>query len=483
MNEQEPESNRHRTGNGGKQEASSSSEQDSSVSHRAPPTPIRLSEGEPFKRLVTNEERPLSSAPAGVENVSEPSMNMTNVEQLGWSEAELKDFPPARELKVTLQNIMNSTLGPAIDLSLVLTSKEIYSWFYESYVQLTSLRLFRRRFGGFVEIVPEDQLRGDEVENIVLNFTAEPAKTWLNECLVKEFFGSDPDDIISFIVRSINLDCYLSVQVDEYHIPSKRSHGRREFVHPTLVYGYDNETRTLLALGFDTKGIFTKLTFSYDDFRRAYASAKRISQNSPFNRPLVTLIKVKTPQRHRYPFGVGRFLWELEDYLSSTIDSAKRYKLTSFLPSNADMEGMTRFGFSVYEHFDIGLQQLSCGNSWMDYNSMHVLFEHKRFLLEAFRFIIHEYQIEGKLVALTNDFESVAQEFHSMRWKFIRYNFTKDSKLIRQIIDQIGPAREIERELLQRIHDQIQSDCQHLLLEDSHYVAHQPVSGDLRGRK
>jgi hypothetical protein len=396
--------------------------------------------------------------------VPEPPLTTTNLEQ--WKDSlarEMKELPKSLELKVTLQNLINVNLDHALSLSIILAHEEIYPWFYESYIQLYSVRLLRRRVAGFIEIVSERERRGDEAENVVVLFLATPGADWLDECHVKMFFGSEPDDIISFILRSINLGCYLRVEVDEYYLPNKRSYGRRQFIHPAMVYGYDNEHRTLKILGFDANGYFTKLTFDYDDFRRAYESARLANPDSSVSRGLVLLVRMKTlkPLRSRYPFSVKRFLREMENYLSSRVDSAKKFSLTTFLPADADADAAFRFGRGVYEHFELGLENLALGNTgMMDYNSMHTLFEHKRFLRAAFGFVISEYNIEGRLVELTRDFEGVVQEFHSMRWKFIRYNVTKDSRLIRQIIEQFGAAREKEHKLLLRLHDQIHADCQ-----------------------
>ena len=392
---------------------------------------------------------------------------MTNLEQWERSYAELlKDVPPALELRVTLQNLVNVNLDHALNLSIVLADEHLYPWFYESYVQLFSVRVLRRQIAGFVEIVSENDRRGDETENIEVNFVANPGSRWLNECHVKMFLGSEPDDIISFIIRSINLGCYLRVQVDENYLPGKRSYGRRQFIHPAMVYGYDNESRQLKVMGFDAKGFFTKLTFSYDDFMQAYESARRLNPDTAVSRGLVLLVRPKKPRDKGspYPFSVAMFLTQLNNYLSSRIESSLKFDLTAFFPQGSDVDARFRCGHSVYEHFGMGLEEIARGNTeTMDYKSMHTLFEHKRFLRAAFGFIMSEHRIEGRLDQLVKDFENVSQEFHSMRWKFIRFNFTRDTKLITQIIEQFNTVKDKEHQLLRQIHDQLQEDCRLLL--------------------
>jgi hypothetical protein len=373
-------------------------------------------------------------------------------------ERALGHVAAARELRITPQNTINYTLDNAMALSVILAREETRPWFYESYVQLYSLRVLRRPAAGFHELAQDIQLPGGEVESIAVHFAVTPAKTWFSECRVKKFFGSEPDDIISFIAKSINLGCYLRLEMDEYHLPDKRSFGRRQWVHPTLVYGYDDEAKAVLGLGFDTKS-FTKLSFSYDDVRRAYDSARRITQELSLDRGLVSLIRMREPPR-RYPFSVRRFLRELEGYISSTTDSARKYYLTAFLPASVDVDAAVRLGFGVYDHFEEGLRRLLLGHTGMTYASMHALFEHKRFLLEAFRFIISEYGSGSRVVELADDFQRVVAAFNSMRWKYIRYDMTKDPRMVEEVIEQLASAKAEERELLQRIHEQMQSDYQ-----------------------
>src|SRR5205085_3424469 len=245
--------------------------------------------------------------------------------------------PAARELRVTPQTIINYTMDNAMALSIILARPEPLGWFYEHYVQLYSLRLPRRPVSGFYDPVTDKELRGGEIDTIGIHFAVMSGRTWFEECLVKRFFGDDPDEIVAFILTTINRGFYLRLTLDEYYVPNKRSFGQRQWVHPTLIYGYDNDAQTALGLGFDTRS-FTKLTINYDDLRRAYESARRIALDDPSSpRALVSLIRMREPPR-RYPFSVARFARELHGYLSATIDSARKFYLTTFLPAHVEVD-------------------------------------------------------------------------------------------------------------------------------------------------
>jgi hypothetical protein len=411
---------------------------------------------------------------------------MGEEERQGWVEQVIEErlasFPPARELRIAAQNLINVNLEHALLLSIILAHEETYPWFYENYVQLFSLRLFRRYVAGIVQLVPEAELRGDERDEIILQFALRPGSFWLRECYLKKFLWDDPEHILRFIVASINKGCYLRIEADEFYLPNKRRYSREHFVHPTLIYGYDNTTSTLHALGFNAQAFFTKLTFRYDDFSQAYASARALAQADATTRDdaLVGLIKMRG-RRARYPFNLDRFLQALTGYLSATFDSAKKYDLLNFLPPEIDVDATVNFGFKVYEHFEAGLQQLLRGQAVMDYKNIHLLYEHKRCLLETFRFIMADYQVGAPFGRLVEDFQRVVQQFHSMRWKYLRYTITHDTQLVAQLIEQIGAVKKDEGELLMRMHEQLQAACLRLSAGSDGQAQHQRLDYLTRG--
>ncbi|HEU4596534.1 MAG TPA: hypothetical protein VFS10_15465, partial [Pyrinomonadaceae bacterium] len=343
-------------------------------------------------------------------------------------------------------------------LCIILADEETHPWFYESYVQVYSLHLLREKADGISRIVARDGSGGGAVETIALHFFTRPAKEWLKQCRPKDFSGSDPEDIFDFAVRTLNAGCYLRVELNEFHLPCKQAFGKYNFVHPNLVYGYNHDAGRFLGIGFDQYGFFAKQTFGYDDFARAYASAREITERNWSEKPLVLLFK-NVPPRDPYPFSVERFLAELRGYLDSRMDSRQSYPLLDELPPQARERQMVKFGFEVYDHFELGVTHLLAGRKTMTYNAAHLLYEHKRALADAFKFVVSEYKLGGRVVDLLHEFEKVAHRFHVARSKFLRYDFTKKVGLIAEARDIVAAAKGEERQLLLRLHDQIQQDC------------------------
>src|SRR6185295_9479931 len=248
----------------------------------------------------------------------------TEIETLR-AERFLNKRPQARQLKIKLQQDINFNLHQALPLCILLANDNIYPWYYENYVQLYSTHTIRKYVAGAF-IVDENTSNIEERGVVALNFLATPYR-WLKAFTLKPFLGGDPDDILDFIIRSLNLDCYLKIEVDEHHLPNKARYKKDCFIHPTLIYGYDNLSQKLMGIGYDQNMFFSMQTFDYDDFSKAYASAKQVFD--PLNSGLVTLIKPKAIG-HKYAFSVERFLKELYHYLYSIKDSEKAYYLFSF---------------------------------------------------------------------------------------------------------------------------------------------------------
>jgi len=409
-----------------------------------------------------HQETPGDSSPAAstqsnmdAHAVKHPAGEGIAVEQ-AQAESHPVEIAGARELPVTAQNYINMNLDQAFPLCIILTNEKTLPWVYESYVQLFSTRLFRKDVAGFRELTSAEETEEPGVADITLNFQARPLSEWLKTAYIKEFLGTEPEDIIAFAIRSINLGCYLRIEVDEFYLPNKKPYGLRQFIHPILIYGYDNNSGILLGIGFDAQGFFTKLTFKFEDFRRAYQSSVSTVAAKLNGRPLVMQLKFRIV-RDTYPFSIERFTSELGNYLRSEKNSKESYHLLKFLPQGTEESGNVKWGFGVYEHLDDGLKDQLAGKKSIQYREFHLLFEHKRVLSDALKFIISEFKVRGKLVELSEDFEKVAHAFHNVRWKYFRFQYTHNIRLIEEIVETLDVARRDEHDILSRVYEQLQS--------------------------
>ncbi|MDF2868736.1 MAG: hypothetical protein K0R05_311 [Anaerocolumna sp.] len=47
------------------------------------------------------------------------------------------------------------------------------------------------------------------------------------------------------------------------------------YIHPSLLYGYDDNRRLLKGIGFEESGIFTYLEYDYEEMQKAFINGKK----------------------------------------------------------------------------------------------------------------------------------------------------------------------------------------------------------------
>jgi hypothetical protein len=357
----------------------------------------------------------------------------------------------ARRLPIRLQHDVTANLYQALPLCIILANDHMRPWFFEEYVQLFSL-YSRRKYRAGIRLLDAEPEATDE-ESIVVNFLAWPA-TWLKEVALKEFFGQDPEDIQSLLVRSIELGCYVKLEVDEYYLPSKIYYGTSNFIHPTLIYGYDDRAREFYGLGYDRDLLFVALTYGYLDLQNAYASARK--HHEELKAGVVTLMKPKA-MRQPYPFSVQRYAAALYNYLYSRKDEARTYRLHSFLPADAEAKGHLKFGFDIYSHVERSLDRAANVRGDEVYKNLHLLYEHKRALRQGLQHLAAAMGGNGELTDLLRDFDHVVDRFQAIRITFFRNQHVEDRKAARDILNMLMQSKEEEWNVLGRIHEWLEA--------------------------
>ncbi|PZD96849.1 hypothetical protein DNH61_06530 [Paenibacillus sambharensis] len=86
----------------------------------------------------------------------------------------------------------------------------------------------------------------------------------------RKLFTDAQIDLKHFIVTCIDNDKFVEVSLDEYYIPVKSSFQHTHYVHPTLIYGYNLNKQTYLAVGFDNAMIFREIEIAFSDLANGF---------------------------------------------------------------------------------------------------------------------------------------------------------------------------------------------------------------------
>ncbi len=307
----------------------------------------------------------------------------------------LEKYPPSMELQVVLQKDITTFLHRSLPLCMVLAFEKYKPWFYSNFIQIFSFTNDK----GNVELnflEPRDCC-SEIVDMICLGF---PMLTHV-------------DNILDYIIKNINMGYYLIINVDENYLPNKLSYNRGHFIHPSLIYGYDNEKKQLKAIGFN-QNIFQEITFDYAQFNEAYENGKLYYQYSaPWTEwSAIQLLRPKKFEKE-YPFNHERFIKELKNYTLSIGDSIRLYSFEYY-------EDQVEYGLNVYDVFIQSMEDLLQGKITSDYRAIHLLCEHKKCIYDRIEYVISRYNLEGEIVAQHEEYKKVVNQSDIIRIKVLK---------------------------------------------------------------
>ncbi|HEX3029117.1 MAG TPA: amino acid adenylation domain-containing protein [Clostridia bacterium] len=353
---------------------------------------------------------------------------------------EIGEYPAAKELKVVIQKEITTYLHRSLPLCAILAYDKYLPWYYNNFIQIFSFT----DSSGYVELnylEPRDCFI--EIADVV--------------CLGYHLLKKEKS-IIDFIIEKLNMGYYLVMNVDEFYLPNKWDYRKNHFVHSSLIYGYDNGTKQLKAVGFNQERLFTGITFSYGEFIDAYENGKIHYKNyAPWCAwSAVQLIKPKSFDGE-FPFSTIGFIKELQDYLLSGSDLRRLY---SFEYQPVQVE----FGFKVYDVLLRNLQNLLDGKLTIDYRAIHLLSEHKKCLYDRLGYVISKNQLTGKSVELQEQYLEIVEQWNDIRLQYLAQSYsefdaqrlTKEQKsMLHNVIEKVNDVKEKEYEVLQKVIEQL----------------------------
>ncbi len=356
---------------------------------------------------------------------------------------KIEEYSHSKKLKIVTQRNITTYLHRSLPLCVVLAYDKYLPWYYSNFIQIFSFT----DESGYVELnylEPRDCC-SEIVDMVCLGYNL----------LKKE------ECIIDFIIEKINMGYYLIMNVDEYYLPNKGDYRKNHFVHPSLIYGYDNDIEQLLGIGFDKERLFSEITFDYSQFSEAYEKGKIHYKNyAPWcGWSAIQLMRPKSFEEE-YPFSIDRFLKELKNYLFSIGDSIRMY---SFEYNKKQVE----FGFKVYDVIIRNLENLLQGKLTIDYRALHLLSEHKKCMYDRLNYVISKNKLTGRVIKLHMEYLKVVELSNDIRLKYLAQSFTRfdSSKLsqeqesmIKNVIEMVEELKNVEYSLLLEIYEQLKLD-------------------------
>lgn len=361
-----------------------------------------------------------------------------------------------KQLEINLQDEITSYCHHAIPLCVVLSDEKFYPWLCSHFTQIHGMTT--------------------ETGYLIMDFTEHwaPYRLFTEQKFLGYLELEGVTDIIQFVKNEIDHDTYVSLYVDEYYLSQKESYMQQHYVHPSLIYGYNDETRTFQAAGYNEDSVFTGITFDYDAFALAYIEGKNHYQESMpwIGNMIMELIKRKE-YRKKYPFQYEQFMKNLGEYLQGKSNEEIVYCQrvgTLFLGGKAGYEASAIvYGKDVQLELERHVRELFEGKITFDYRPVHLLFEHKKSLYRTLTYIKENKVLSQGLIKLIERYKEVIDYAQQARFLYLDeameqklvgindYTFLKkpDDTVIQKILDALEQVRNLEMELLPQIYDKL----------------------------
>mgnify|MGYP000848154931 CR=1 FL=1 len=342
-----------------------------------------------------------------------------------------------KELKVKLQHNINLYLHHALPLCVITADEKLIPWFYEHFIEIFS-RTFDNGYvsGNYLEYWAPFRVLCEEEVHMGIAFMAQ----------VK--------DIVEYVVEKIDMDYYVSINLDEYYIPSMRAYKEKHDISSALIYGYDNNKNHLLAIGFDQNMTFTKMIFNYVDFTLAYGSVKMYYKDSaPWcETEVIDLLKLSN-FKTSYPFSLSRFLPKLYNYIYSVRDDA-----IAFSRMQLGNDSSFKYGLDVYDDLIDHLE----GKKESDYKLIHLLYESKKAIYDRLQYIIENVCLTERFESDINRYSDVVKRMGMSRMGYLKIQeqiemgrkCTADKE---KMISALKETKNEEKQLLSSIYNELKA--------------------------
>ncbi|WP_419871400.1 hypothetical protein [Candidatus Pristimantibacillus sp. PTI5] len=248
-------------------------------------------------------------------------------------------------------------------------------------------------------------------------------------------------DVITFITDAIDMEFYVHMKVNHKYLPISRVYQKRDMGHDLLIFGFDKELRILdVADNFTGKFEYKKCTF--EEFLEAY-NHQAITNLGNYEKVLL----IKANKTAKYEFDLLKIADSLNDFLASR---DTRIRDDQSLTWAGDLTlGINTYD-KIIEHLDLLLE----GKTFYDHKPFHVLWEHKRCMVQRIELMMDKKIIrEQRILASYKEIEDKTLIFRNI---ILKYSMKPDPGSIHNLKSELQAMKLSESALIHEILEQIQ---------------------------
>lgn len=264
----------------------------------------------------------------------------------------------------------------------------------------------------------------------------------------KSLINSKWENIVEFIIDSINMDYYVYMLVDQYYLSSSDAFQRLRHPHDIFIYGYDSSKKIFNVADNMRSGRYVFSTCSFDELEQAYMMlAKDQDIIYPFNpdEGFNQSIKLLSLNAHmEYKFNINYVIKSLLDYLESklTMNEIHQYRESH------------SYGVSTYSDVCEYVYLLEKDLVDFDIRSFHLIYEHKKLMRIRIDFLKTTHFLKDTDM-LMKQCQKLEMETLTLRNLAIKYSLNRKVALLAEIVKRLKVIKELDHNLGYNILDSL----------------------------
>ncbi len=320
-------------------------------------------------------------------------------------------------------------------LSMILSDEQMYSWFYERFINIVIC---------------------NDIVDFVDNINYEGIISHLRSYSLEEMRQIKLPDIVE---KTVCNDGFLMIWVDEYDLSCSIRYNNSHYVHPLLIYGYDDDKEIYNVWFFDINNGFRTVEIKQKEMEIAILDAAIYYMRGGTEviiSSLVNIFQVLTVLP-KLPFNINVFISHLRDYLFGINNIfTERYSL---IKPEFCKRGNVVYGVNVYKKI---IEIINDANwiSYFPYKSLYDFVIHKEFLLRRLKYIQRCYNTSDEYMECINKIEYVKNSLEKIRILSMKMQvregnhpalLNKSNEFVLKFTQALEKAYDIEIEVIPKI--------------------------------
>lgn len=315
-------------------------------------------------------------------------------------------------------------------LSIIGNYEEAYLWIFSNYIQLYMKRDYKDDRADFYFPFPYELGFADNCRWI--------QEQKINRNIIHEKWGT----IINFIIDYINSNNYIHTMINYFYLSISKNFNKNDFHHDILVYGYDLDEKVFYTSDFSNGGKYTNKKISFSDFSEAFYGYN-LSEEEDYLHGMVRLYEFN--KKYNYIFNIKNIINNIKEYLSG--NAPEYWNIFNY----EDKED-TFFGVKVFCALKEYIEKAHKNDQYIDIRPVYMIYDHTKLMHLRMKYLIEKGYFRENNIIIFKEIEDCSKILVQL---IIKYNLSKNNKLVDRIIKILNYIREKECSTL----SQYVNDC------------------------